>query len=169
MAESGETTVIGSDSHFKGELSFEKTAKIVGRFEGTIQGKGELNVVSSAECKADVSAEVANVDGTIEGNVEAEDTVRLNANGTVRGDITAARMVMAEGASFYGMCNVGPDAKKGGSRSGGSSGGPSGGSSGGGGGSSAGGGSPGAGGGGSGGAAPAPGGGNPGGGGPDKK
>ena len=117
MAESGETTVIGSDSTFKGELSFEKTAKIVGRFEGTITGKGELNVVESAECKADVSAAVANVDGTIEGNVDAEDTVRLNANGTVRGDITAAKMVMAEGASFYGVCAVGPDAKKGGSSS----------------------------------------------------
>ena len=117
MAESGETTVIGSDSTFKGELSFEKTAKIVGRFEGTITGKGELNVVESAQCKADVSAAVANVDGTIEGNVDAEDTVRLNANGTVRGDITAAKMVMAEGASFYGVCAVGPDAKKGGGAS----------------------------------------------------
>ena len=117
MAESGETTVIGSDSHFKGELSFEKTAKIVGRFEGTITGKGELNVVNNAECKADVSAAVANIDGTIEGNVDADDTVRLNANGTVRGDVTAAKMVMAEGASFYGMCNVGPDAKKSGGRS----------------------------------------------------
>ena len=117
MAESGETTVIGSDSTFKGELSFEKTAKIVGRFKGTITGKGELNVVESAQCKADVSAAVANVDGTIEGNVDAEDTVRLNANGTVRGDITAAKMVMAEGASFYGVCAVGPDAKKGGGAS----------------------------------------------------
>lgn len=117
MAESGETTVIGSDSHFKGELSFENTAKIVGRFEGTIVGKGELNVVNNAECKADVSAQVANIDGTIEGNISAEDTVRLNANGTVRGDVTAAKMVMAEGASFYGMCAVGPEAKKsGGSR-----------------------------------------------------
>ena len=112
MAESGETTVVGADSHFKGELNFEKTAKIIGKFEGQITGKGELQVVNNATCKADVESAIANIDGTIEGNVTANDTVRLNANGTVRGDITAAKMVMAEGASFYGTCAVGPDAKK---------------------------------------------------------
>ncbi|MEM1099387.1 MAG: polymer-forming cytoskeletal protein [Planctomycetota bacterium] len=115
MAEgTGETTVVGADSHFKGELMFERTAKIIGKFDGKITGKGELQVVNNATCQADVEASTANIDGTIEGNVNANDTVRLNANGTVRGDITAAKMVMAEGASFYGMCAVGPDAKKGG-------------------------------------------------------
>ena len=112
MAENGETTVIGADSHFKGELTFDKTAKIVGRFDGKISGKGDLNVVQNGQCQADVECSSFNIDGTIEGNVSAGDTVRLNANGTVRGDITAAKMVMAEGASFYGMCSVGPDAKK---------------------------------------------------------
>ncbi len=115
MAESGETTVVGADSHFKGELMFEKTAKIIGRFDGKIAGKGELLVAQNAQCKADVEANSAQVDGTVEGNVAMNDTVRLNANGVVRGDITAAKMVMAEGASFYGMCNVGPDAKRTGS------------------------------------------------------
>ncbi|MEM8783622.1 MAG: polymer-forming cytoskeletal protein [Planctomycetota bacterium] len=108
----GETTVVGADSHFKGELMFEKTAKIIGKFDGKITGKGELQVVNNATCQADVEAATANIDGTIEGNVTANDTVRLNANGTVKGDITASKMVMAEGASFYGMCAVGPDAKK---------------------------------------------------------
>lgn len=112
MAEGSEMTVVGADSHFKGELMFEKTAKIIGKFDGKITGKGELQVVNNAACQADVEAAVANVDGTIEGNVTASDTVRLNANGTIKGDITAAKMVMAEGASFYGMCAVGPDAKR---------------------------------------------------------
>jgi len=111
MAEgNGQTTVIGADSHFKGELSFEKTAKIIGRFDGTIDGKGELLLDQNAQCEADVNAASVNVDGNIKGNVTAKDTVRLNANGTVRGDITASKMVMAEGAAFYGQCAVGPDA-----------------------------------------------------------
>jgi len=115
MAEgNGQTTVIGADSHFKGELSFEKTAKIIGRFDGTIDGKGELLLDQNAQCEADVNAASVNVDGNIKGNVTAKDTVRLNANGTVRGDITASKMVMAEGAAFYGQCAVGPDAGKGG-------------------------------------------------------
>lgn len=106
----GEITIVGADSHFKGELSFEKTAKINGKFDGTIAGKGELLVSQNALCKADVKAGAVAVDGRIEGNVNAGDTVRLNGSGVVKGDITAAKMVMTEGASFYGMCAVGPEA-----------------------------------------------------------
>lgn len=112
MAEGGETTVVGADSHFKGELAFERTAKIIGKFDGTITGKGELQVSQNAQCKADVKAGAVAVDGRIEGNVQAGDTVKLNGSGVVKGDITAAKMVMVEGASFYGMCAVGPEAQK---------------------------------------------------------
>ncbi|MEM6757106.1 MAG: polymer-forming cytoskeletal protein, partial [Planctomycetota bacterium] len=108
----GDTTVVGADSHFKGELSFESTARINGKFDGQITGKGELHVNQNALCKADVDAGGVQVDGRVEGNLNANDTVRLNANGAVKGDITAAKMVMAEGAAFYGMCAVGPDAKQ---------------------------------------------------------
>lgn len=115
MAENDtQTTVIGADSYFKGELEFDKTARIIGRFDGKITGKGELQVTQSAALKADVDSAVANIDGSVEGNITAKDAVKLNANGKVKGDITASRMVMAEGASFFGMCAVGPDASRGG-------------------------------------------------------
>jgi cytoskeletal protein CcmA (bactofilin family) len=115
MAENdSQTTIIGADSYFKGEMSFERTAKIIGRFDGKISGKGELQIAQSATCKADIESSVANVDGTIEGNINAKDTVKLTSNGKVKGDITAAKMTMAEGASFFGMCAVGSDAGKGG-------------------------------------------------------
>ncbi len=109
MAETGDTTIVGSDSHFKGELTFERTARINGKFDGKITGKGELQVSQNAQCKADVDAAGVQVDGLVEGNLNAKDTVKLNGSGVVRGDITAAKMVMSEGASFHGMCAVGPD------------------------------------------------------------
>lgn len=113
MADPSEMTIVGADSHFEGKLRFEKAAKINGRFDGEITGQGELIVSQNAQCKAGIHAGAVSVDGRIEGNVEAGDTVRLNGSGVVQGDITAAKMVMQEGASFYGMCAVGPDAKPG--------------------------------------------------------
>ena len=134
MADGDETTVIGADSHFNGELKFEKTAKIVGKFDGAIVGKGDLNVTQNATCKATIEADNANIDGTVEGNVTMRDTVKLNANSVIRGDIVAAKMVMAEGASFSGRCEIGGSGKGGGAQQGGGDGGASRGSSGGGGG-----------------------------------
>ena len=114
MAESnaGETTIIGADAHLKGELSFERTATLNGKFDGQINGKGDLHISENALCKADVHAGSVHIDGTIEGNLQARDTVRLNNKGTVRGDVVAAKMIMAEGASFTGHLSVGPEAAK---------------------------------------------------------
>ena len=112
MADNSDITVVGSDSHFKGELNFERTARITGKFDGKIAGKGELHVSDNALCKADVNASRVSVDGTVEGNLKAKEVVRLNAKGVVRGDIVAGKMVMAEGASFFGQCAVGPEAQR---------------------------------------------------------
>lgn len=107
-----EATVIGTDIHIKGEMSFKKTVRIVGSFEGTITGEGELQVAKGAACQAHVESGSVVVDGILEGNVVAREKVQLNATGVVKGDIVAGSMVMAEGASFFGQCAVGAEAVK---------------------------------------------------------
>jgi cytoskeletal protein CcmA (bactofilin family) len=109
---SNEATVIGGDTHIKGEVTFQKSIRVSGTVEGSIQGEGELQVAKGAACKAQVDTSRVVVDGIIEGNVIARDTVQLNASGVVKGDIVAGKMIMTEGASFFGQCAVGPEAVK---------------------------------------------------------
>jgi cytoskeletal protein CcmA (bactofilin family) len=109
---SNEVTVIGGDTHIKGEITFQKTMRVVGTVEGSIQGEGELQVAKGAACKAQVDSSRLVVDGIIEGNVVARETVQLNASGVVKGDIVAGKMIMTEGASFFGQCSVGLEAVK---------------------------------------------------------
>ncbi len=106
------TTVIGGDTVIKGEMSFKSSANIVGTFEGTITGEGQLNVSANAMCKANVDSSSVTVDGRVEGNLVAREKVQLNAKGVVKGDIVAGKMIMNEGASFFGQCSVGPEAVK---------------------------------------------------------
>ena len=106
------TTVIGGDTTIKGEMNFKKSVKVVGTFEGNITGEGQLTVAESAMCKADVETPHVIVDGTVEGNLVASEKIQLNAKGVVKGDIVAGKMVMTEGASFFGQCSVGADAVK---------------------------------------------------------
>jgi cytoskeletal protein CcmA (bactofilin family) len=108
MAESHEYgTIIGADANFKGELNFESAAKFLGRFEGSITSKGKVLVADGSRCKATVKAKEVAVEGHIEGNVEATDRVELKPKGVIVGDVTAARMIMAEGASMDGHCRIG--------------------------------------------------------------
>jgi len=100
-------TVIGADANFKGELSFDSAAKLLGKFEGSINAKGRIHVADGSKCKATVKAKEISVEGHIEGNVEAMDRVEIKNKGIVTGDITAARMIMSEGASIDGHCRIG--------------------------------------------------------------
>lgn len=115
MAETGnQTTIIGSDTHIKGEMTFDGTAKLLGTFEGKISAKGDLHVADGATCRAVVEAGRVTVDGTIDGNVTARERVELTGKAKMKGDLISARLLVAEGASFVGHCTVGPEAAKGG-------------------------------------------------------
>ena len=103
------STIIGPDAKFKGELEFESAAKVLGRVEGSIASKGRIHIADGSECKATVSAKEVSVEGKVDGNVEAGDLIELCPNGVVVGDIHAARMTMAEGASINGHCRIGPN------------------------------------------------------------
>ena len=109
MAESKQEqgTVIGADAVFKGELSFDSTAKIHGSVEGSVSSKGTVQILDGASCKADFEAKEISVEGQVEGTVNATDLVDVKSTGVVRGDIIAARMSMAEGATIDGHIVIG--------------------------------------------------------------
>lgn len=107
-----QTTIIGPDTHIKGDMSFESSAQILGRFEGTINSSGDLQVSNGASCVAQVKANRITVDGSIEGDVVGRERVKLNAGATVKGDLIAAKLAVEEGATFVGHCSVGAEAVK---------------------------------------------------------
>jgi cytoskeletal protein CcmA (bactofilin family) len=106
-------TVIGADTHIKGEMAFEGNARILGTFEGQISTKGELQVAESATCRATVDAQKVLLEGTIEGNVNVREKMEMSPKARMRGDIVATRLVVMEGAVFTGHVTVGDGASKG--------------------------------------------------------
>jgi len=108
-------TVIGSDTVIKGEMTVENRARILGRFEGSIKSKGQLEVADKATCHAHVEASFIQIDGTMQGNVTASDKLQINATADLKGDVIASKLIVADGARVDGHFKVGPDAVKRGS------------------------------------------------------
>ena len=109
---SPEMTVIGADTTIKGEMFFEKSARILGNFEGKITAQGEVHIGNGANCNAAIEAQSVIVDGLVNGPIVARGQLTLTANAQVQGDLTAGTLVVAQGASFVGHCNVGPAAQE---------------------------------------------------------
>ena len=114
MADGGQEfpTILGPDANFKGELSFDKGMRLMGRFEGKVNTPGRLHVAKEAKMSADVEAGAIVVEGEVQGNLSASDRIELKQSARYEGDLRAAKLVVDEGAVFSGHVNVGPDGQQ---------------------------------------------------------
>ena len=106
-------TILGPDASFKGELSFEKGLRLMGKFEGRITSGGRLHVAKEARIQADVESGSIIVEGEVKGNLTASDRIELKQSARLEGDLRATKLTVDEGAVFNGHVTVGPDAVKG--------------------------------------------------------
>ena len=98
---------------FKGEMEFEDTMRIDGRFNGRISSKNELVVGESAHIEGDIHVGRVAISGTVVGKIVASQRVEIHRNGKVYCDIDTPALIIEEGAIFQGNCVMGD--KKGGS------------------------------------------------------
>jgi len=61
-------------------------------------------------CTGPIDAARVVIDGTVEGDVIARELLELRAGAVVHGDITALRLIAAEGARIVGQVRIGDDA-----------------------------------------------------------
>jgi cytoskeletal protein CcmA (bactofilin family) len=94
-------------SSFRGELEFEDTMRIDGRFNGKIVSKNELIVGESAHIEGDVHVGRIAISGTIVGKIVAAQRVEIHRNGKVYSDIDTPALIIEEGAIFQGNCVMG--------------------------------------------------------------
>lgn len=100
-------------SSFKGELEFEDTMRIDGKFNGKIRSKNELIVGESANIEGEIHVGRLAISGTVIGKIKADQRVEIHRNGKVFSDIDTPALIIEEGAIFQGNCVMGD--KKGGS------------------------------------------------------
>ena len=103
----GRLVVFGNSTSFNGFLRFKESLCIQGKFKGTIEASGSLIVDKDAVVEADhISVASLMVYGTVVGAVHAVDKIDLFPGAEVRGDLTAARLRIADGVLFEGQCSM---------------------------------------------------------------
>lgn len=108
-------TLIGPGIFVRGRVSGEEDLHIEGRLEGSVVLTETVYVAPGGIVVATVQARDIVVSGVVVGNVTAEDSVTLNAGAKLVGDITAPRVIVADGATFAGNVAMGgepPPARK---------------------------------------------------------
>ncbi|HEY7862709.1 MAG TPA: polymer-forming cytoskeletal protein [Thermoanaerobaculia bacterium] len=93
-------------SNFSGDLSFEQTFRIDGRFQGKIRSGSELIIGDSAEVDADIEVERISVNGRLAGVVRAKERIELMPGARVSAELISPIIRIDEGAVFDGTCKM---------------------------------------------------------------
>ncbi|RMH68874.1 MAG: polymer-forming cytoskeletal protein [Gemmatimonadetes bacterium] len=101
-------TVLSEGCTGKGELKEKGDVRIDGVWEGTINVEGTLTIGKSGKVNAEVIANNMEIGGTIEGNVQVINVLKVNSTANIFGDIAVpkGKLNMDEGAQFNGKIQM---------------------------------------------------------------
>jgi cytoskeletal protein CcmA (bactofilin family) len=112
-ASTADQATIGKSLVIKGEVTGSESLYIDGRVEGSINLAGNrVTVGRNGVVAANINAREIVVLGKVRGNLTASDRVDIRSDGSLTGDVVAARISIEDGAFFKG----GIDIRKGGQK-----------------------------------------------------
>jgi cytoskeletal protein CcmA (bactofilin family) len=98
---------IGKSLVIKGEVTGSESLYIDGRVEGSISLAGNrVTIGRNGVVAANISAREIVVLGKVRGNLTASDRVDIRSDGSLTGDVVAARISIEDGAYFKGGIDI---------------------------------------------------------------
>lgn len=100
--------ILDVDASMQGSLTFRDSVnlRINGKFEGSLDTKGNLTIGENAQVQANIVGENIEICGRVLGNVIASNSLRLDHTAYLVGDIRTPRLAITEGAILQGKCQM---------------------------------------------------------------
>jgi cytoskeletal protein CcmA (bactofilin family) len=98
-------TIIGDGTRVVGQVSVKGTIRIDGIVEGDLHADWVV-VGETGKVVGNIRSRGVVVGGSIEGNIEATETVELTGKASMTGEICAPKLTVSEGAVFNGRSRM---------------------------------------------------------------
>ena len=101
-----EEKTLDVDASMQGSLIFKDAVnlRINGKFEGTLETRGNLTISVTALVNADIIGDNIIIGGKVKGKIVARERLTLLPHAQVEGQVYPAKLNVAEGAIFQGQC-----------------------------------------------------------------
>lgn len=103
-------TIVGNDTHIAGKVSVKGTIRVDGIVEGDVQADWVV-VGETGKILGNTRTRGMVVGGSVEGNIEATESVELREKARMTGEIQAPKLGISEGAVFDGRARMKDDSK----------------------------------------------------------
>ena len=100
-------TQISPATTVKGELVVENDLRLAGRLEGNLRCTGDLVLEQTGVIEGDIDVAAASLAGVLKGKVKVSGKLTLENTARLEGDIDTKELVINQGATFRGKCQMG--------------------------------------------------------------
>jgi cytoskeletal protein CcmA (bactofilin family) len=100
-------TVIGPDTRICGDVTSESAMTVAGAVEGNLRAAGAVEILHGAAITGDVSGDDVRVSGQVVGTVHARGKLVISSSGQVTGDIAVRSLLIEDGGTLQGQCQMG--------------------------------------------------------------
>jgi cytoskeletal protein CcmA (bactofilin family) len=98
---------VGHGTTLTGETNFQMMLRVDGHLTGTVTSDGGTLIIgSTGQVDANIAVSVANINGTVNGDVIASERVQIGRTGRVVGNVVTPKLVVEDGAIFEGSCSM---------------------------------------------------------------
>ncbi|MCM8770632.1 MAG: polymer-forming cytoskeletal protein [Candidatus Omnitrophica bacterium] len=103
-----EEKILDVDASMQGTLNFKEPVnlRINGKFEGTLETKGNLTIGENAIVNANITGDNIIIGGKVKGKIVARERLTLLPTAILQGDMVPAKLNVAEGAIIEGNCRM---------------------------------------------------------------
>jgi cytoskeletal protein CcmA (bactofilin family) len=106
------TTLIGSESVFKGDITSKGDVVIAGAIEGEVNSEAKITIAAGGAVTGRLIAQEIVVEGRLAGDAIGAKSVSLMNGSDLRGDVSTQVIMIEPGATFVGRCSMPEQAEK---------------------------------------------------------
>lgn len=99
-------TIIGSGTKIDGNIETKGSLRIEGKIDGLVESEGEVFVGEGGKITADINARNVIIAGSVHGNINAKNKLKILASGKLDGNLKAKNLIIKEGAAFTGSSSL---------------------------------------------------------------
>ena len=104
--------IIGMETHFTGDIETFGNVRIEGMVTGNIKTKSKIALGQFALVEGNIYAQNAELSGRLKGKIHVYNTLVLKPSSVVEGQIKTNNLLIEQGATFSGTCNMASNGKE---------------------------------------------------------
>lgn len=103
---SNSSNVIGKSTTITGTITAAGNLRVEGVVQGDINSQAKVALGTEAQVEGNITAQNADLEGKVKGNLSITDVLVLKATAVITGDISTGKLVIEPGVVFNGNCKM---------------------------------------------------------------